>query len=248
MRKTYRMVLFDCFNTLFLQQASQLPTVQIDGQAVTSTAGLLHARLAQRQPDLQPEDIHRAQREAARWVQSQRGPDYREVSPLHRFHHIFDLLGLADLDPALVAEMHLAHIQAVIDSFALPTAHRSLLEELGTSHRLAIFSNFDYAPALIQLLQATGIHDWFSPVVISDQIGYRKPGRAAFSQALAMTGLPTEEILFVGDSLAEDVAGAREVGLDVAWISPRGESPPADNAPTYVIGGLPALKGLLLAG
>jgi len=246
MARPYRLLLFDCFNTIFLAQAARTPTLLLEGRPVPSTAPLLHARLAATHPHLAVEELHRAQRAAALWARNERGPELREVSPLARFRHMLGLLGLDDPGERAVADLHEVHIQAVVNSFELPPEHRGLLEEWGQGYRLALFSNFDYAPAVIGLLQATGIKDWFDPLVISDQLGYRKPGRVAFERTLRLTGLPTEQILFVGDSLDEDVTGARAVGLDVAWVNPDGAAPPPGAPePTYAIRHLRELRGLL---
>jgi putative hydrolase of the HAD superfamily len=36
-------------------------------------------------------------------------------------------------------------------------------------------------------------------------------------------GLPPEEILYVGNSFAYDVLGARKTGMKTAWVSSRGK-------------------------
>lgn len=47
----------------------------------------------------------------------------------------------------------------------------------------------------------------------SDTMGYRKPDPRAFAPALAAAGCAAGESLFVGDSLASDIAGANAAGL-----------------------------------
>ena len=84
MGRPYRMLLFDCFNTLFLAQAARTPLLTLNGRSVPSTAGLLHARLAVSHPELAVEEVHRAQRAASLWARNERGPELREVSPLAR--------------------------------------------------------------------------------------------------------------------------------------------------------------------
>ena len=246
MGKAYRMVLFDCFNTLFLPDASRVPTILVEGKPTVSTAGLLKALIAPEDAELTPERIHRAHRQAWAWAEGQRGAAHHEVSAQARFRHMLELLGIAALAEDFVERLLAAHIDAVTESYTLPDAHRALLERLASARRLALFSNFDYAPGLRRLLRRTALEGRFDPVVISAEIGYRKPGRAAFERALALAGEPLERILFVGDSLDDDVSGAAAVGLDVAWLNPAAGPRAASSPwPTFELRALDEIESLL---
>jgi putative hydrolase of the HAD superfamily len=50
-------------------------------------------------------------------------------------------------------------------------------------------------------------------IVFSSDVGVRKPRREIFDRALGELGVAPERALFVGDRLAADVRGAREVGM-----------------------------------
>ncbi|MCZ6532654.1 MAG: HAD-IA family hydrolase [SAR324 cluster bacterium] len=245
MANSYRMILFDFFNTLVLQDSSRQPTLEIEGRHVISTAGLLQQRLAARYPNIDAMQVQRAMEAARRIIAKQRGSELKELPALRRFKEIATILG-CDLEkeetPRELLETHMA---AVTGSFHFPEAHRDLLERLHGAYRLGIFSNFDHAPALLDVLRENGIAHYFEPVVISESIGFRKPGRSAFRHALAQAGLPVREILFVGDSLKDDVRGALQVDLDVAWINGNGEQTPEDGRPTYELPNLVALRQLL---
>ena len=245
MASPYRLILFDCFNTLFLPDTAQLPTIEVAGKSVPSTAPLLMPHLDGDGAGTNVEALHRAMRAAWRWSGEQRGEAHREVPALRRFERMFEELGMPiPAEPRLEALLA-AHMAAVISCYVLPEAHREMLARLRNAYRMAIFSNFDYAPALLDLLDREFIAGWFDPIVISAVIGYRKPGRAAFDHALAVAAEPAEAILFVGDSLSDDVAGARGVGLDIAWINLHGETPPPDGRPKFTLDALTDLEGLI---
>jgi FMN phosphatase YigB (HAD superfamily) len=46
-----------------------------------------------------------------------------------------------------------------------------------------------------------------------------KPRADMFEKALALLGLPADQVLHVGDSYGSDVRGARSVGIPVLWVN-----------------------------
>jgi phosphoglycolate phosphatase-like HAD superfamily hydrolase len=77
---------------------------------------------------------------------------------------------------------------------------------------------------------------WLSPVVTRDEVTYMKPGAEGILQVLADWQVAADDVLFIGDSLA-DVFGSRAAGMRVAII--RGgecdEAAFADAPPDYMI-------------
>ncbi|HEU5344253.1 MAG TPA: HAD family hydrolase [Ktedonobacterales bacterium] len=58
-----------------------------------------------------------------------------------------------------------------------------------------------------------GLLDRLDGFWVSDTTGYRKPDPRAFALALAAAGCAAERCLYVGDSLANDIAGANAAGM-----------------------------------
>ena len=81
-----------------------------------------------------------------------------------------------------------------------------LLRRLARTHRLAVVSNFDYSPTALAILEAAGVRDLFAAIVVSDQVGWRKPRPDIFRHALAAAGADAARTLFVGDKAELDVA------------------------------------------
>ena len=90
---------------------------------------------------------------------------------------------------------------------------KSVLSELQGHYKLALISNFDHPPHVHRLLDELALRPFFDAVVVSGDVGVKKPDPAIFVPALQQTGLATDEVLFVGDSPEDDVAGARAAGL-----------------------------------
>lgn len=66
-------------------------------------------------------------------------------------------------------------------------------------------------------LHETGLDPGWDAHSISVEVGYLKPHPAVFEHALAQLGVAPGEALMVGNSLAEDIAGAQQLGIHAAW-------------------------------
>jgi putative hydrolase of the HAD superfamily len=62
-------------------------------------------------------------------------------------------------------------------------------------------------------------------VVISAEVGWRKPAAEFFAALGHVTGLPPEQILFVGDDRRNDYDGARSAGLRAILFDPKHKAP-----------------------
>ncbi|WP_192497932.1 HAD family hydrolase [Tepidiforma bonchosmolovskayae] len=58
--------------------------------------------------------------------------------------------------------------------------------------------------------------DW-DVIAVSVEVGYLKPHPRLFHAALDALGLAPAEAVMVGNSLAEDIAGAQRLGMPAAW-------------------------------
>src|SRR4051812_8167546 len=63
------------------------------------------------------------------------------------------------------------------------------------------------------------LRDWIEPLVISSEVGFRKPHPRFYEAACARLGLPADRVLCVGDDLRNDVIGPREAGLHAVLIA-----------------------------
>ena len=89
--------------------------------------------------------------------------------------------------------------------------------------RLVVVSNWDIS--LHDVLQETGLTPLLDDVLSSAEVGHSKPDPAIFVAALERAGLPAGEVVHIGDSVEEDVAGARAAGIEAVLLR-RGEADP----------------------
>ncbi|PSQ30319.1 HAD family hydrolase [Halobacteriales archaeon SW_6_65_46] len=93
-------------------------------------------------------------------------------------------------------------------------------------------------------LDALGLDGAFDPVVYAGELDRRKPHAEPFDRAIEALGLDPERVLYVGNSLEHDVAGARDAGLPVAWLDTDGDEP-GEHRPTHRLGSIDELAGVL---
>ncbi|QSG04430.1 HAD family hydrolase [Halapricum desulfuricans] len=92
-------------------------------------------------------------------------------------------------------------------------------------------------------LDALGVTGRFDVVVYGAELPRSKPHTAPFDRALEELDVARERTLYVGNSLAYDVAGAHNAGLSVAWL--RADEGAGAYEPEYVIDSLVELPAIL---
>jgi FMN phosphatase YigB (HAD superfamily) len=170
------------------------------------------------------------------------------VAAPERLHLLIGRLGLevsalsADAVPALLS----THMRELSKAVVFPAHHARLLNELRRRYRLAVVSNFDYTPTARGVLEREGIIDLFETVVVSDEIGWRKPLPVIFETALRRLDVSASDAVYVGDRADLDVAGAQGVGMDAIWINRDATALPSGiNPPQFEIRDLDELARIL---
>jgi len=79
-----------------------------------------------------------------------------------------------------------------------------------------VVSNWD--SRLHPVLQGLGLKRFLQFVLTSAEFGAEKPDPSIFQEAIARLGLTPERVFHVGDSLEDDVHGARSAGLQAVWL------------------------------
>lgn len=130
----------------------------------------------------------------------------------------------------------------IFEHFALPQHWRcfddvaetlSFLKNRGL--RLLLASNFDRRLHRIQ----SGLPELQSidAVVVSSEVGWRKPSPNFFEFICSTEKCQPNEVLFIGDDQRADIVGSLDFGMHSVWIKRRSESDPGvmDLPKTFVI-------------
>ena len=153
-------------------------------------------------------------------------------------HHLegFDRESLDDLrDRCATAMLEALEVPGLDHA----TARRAMLEALefqpypdvlpalralrARGHQVVIVSNWDCS--LADWLGPHGLLELVDGVVTSADVGRAKPDRAVFDRALELAGAAPEGAVHVGDSLDNDVAGARAAGIRAILVCRDGDAP-----------------------
>lgn len=117
-----------------------------------------------------------------------------------------------------------AHFAQAAAWACLPETGQVLATLAARGHMLGIASNFDgRLRGLVEHLPA------LRPVrhlVISSEIGWRKPAGEFFAAMCRQAATPAEQILYVGDDPANDYAGAQAAGMRAILLDPHGRAAP----------------------
>ena len=106
-------------------------------------------------------------------------------------------------------------------------------------------------------MESAKLNDYFQHVINSEHVGVRKPHPDIFRYALEKAGAEVEESLMIGDDWDADVLGARDYGMDQAYLTVKEEEQNAVNSehgnsrvrhnykPTYTLHSLSELLNIL---
>lgn len=103
----------------------------------------------------------------------------------------------------------------------------AVLGTLADRYPLGLITNgpSDAQRAVVEALSLAPYFRWL--LVSGDaDLGVRKPDPGIFRRALQRAGCPPETALYVGDSPANDIAGAASAGLHTCWLNPSGQPLP----------------------
>jgi len=165
------------------------------------------------------------------WREFERGETDQATLRVERFRRLAVELGLPGLPLEKIGAFYL---EALAGQPQLLPGALELVRELAMKYPLALVTN-GIAAVQNRRFAASPITPHFRSIVISEEVGIAKPDPRIFRPALEAIGVEAADVLFVGDSVTSDMAGARNAGMDFCWLNPKGIPCPAGNAPVYII-------------
>jgi HAD superfamily hydrolase (TIGR01549 family) len=119
-----------------------------------------------------------------------------------------------------LADIVRAFGRQLLDRTSLVEGAHEVLGRLRGRYRIALVSNYPFAPIVLESLDRYELRPYLETVVISGQVGWVKPHERLFRQALEPLDVEPGAALMVGDDLENDIRGAKAAGLRTAWLAP----------------------------
>ena len=205
-----RAIGFDLFNTL----------ITVEPQTLQEAHRRLFSSLSESGFQLEEDAFRQAHRQAAMDHLAECQKDGRET------HNRFWIsAALADQgyqvspDDLRIADAVERYFSAFLEYCHLIPGTGYMLETVKKSYRLGLLTNFTHGPAARNILDHLGITSFFGIILISGELGYRKPHPSVFLKLIEEFGVETEQILYVGDDPEPDIKGARAVGIQPVWTT-----------------------------
>jgi putative hydrolase of the HAD superfamily len=135
---------------------------------------------------------------------------------------------LDDLLRAQGVEVAPAHLSEALAAFYAPSeacwqpdeeAVPTLAHLRRVGYRLGVISNAGDAADVYTLVAKAGLQPYLEQVIVSAEVGRRKPHPDIFTHALRCFGIEAAQAVMVGDLLWADVWGAQQVGMRGVWLT-----------------------------
>jgi len=192
------------------------------GTLVDSRVGLplrakfLAERLRSLGYDYGEAEVLRALREVGEYVRSL-GTDI-EYSRRYLLTLMLLKLGLRGCIYRILEPLYEAYKEAVLTDVYAYEDSVSVLETLKRrGFLLGLISNTTDYESLRDILKRFGMFELFDSIAASVLTLWRKPRREIFLYALSQVDVEPREAVHIGDSLKNDVAGAKSVGMYAVW-------------------------------
>ena len=155
-------------------------------------------------------------------ISEMQGTDYTWSLPKEKLHAL----------PGFLAEAYRA---ASLFQLQLYPDVRNVLTSLKSRFRMGAVSDGQSVWAVPELY-SVGLSEFFDPVIISSDFGYRKPDERMFVLALKQMNLTPAEVLFIGNDMYRDVYGGHRLGMKTIFFrSNEGEQRKMGAEPDYLI-------------
>ncbi len=248
-RSAIKAVVFDLFDTLVKWEPERLPLLNWRERVTHSTLPWILPSLEERMgPRFELEQFLTVYHDVVDEINGERERQGIEITCQERFERTLARLGYADRAERELLAFHLTrvHMDGVRRVTFAPPQRSAAVRRLAPRFRLGLVSNFDDAQCGREVLLDTGVAELFEAVIISAEVGLRKPNPLIYRRMLEMLRMDARAVLFVGDTPREDVQAPRMAGMSVAWVNNRGvDLPESIPRPDFTLASIAELPGLL---
>jgi putative hydrolase of the HAD superfamily len=230
--RKYKHIFFDLDRTLWDFDSNSLETFH-DIYLIYNIAEILHCDF---------NSFHHAyvKHNTRLWDAYRKAEIAKDYLSLHRFLFTLNDFGCNDIEMA--AKMAKDYVRISPQKKILLPHAIEILDFLKPNYQLHIITN-GFVEVQYTKLKNSGLENYFTNTIISEETGFQKPDAAIFEYSLQKALAKAEESLMIGDDLKVDVIGARQAGMDQIFYNTSGIS--HDEDITFEIRSLLELKYIL---
>lgn len=177
------------------------------------------------------------------WDMLGRGEITKDYLLENRFGLFFESIGKTVSTPS--AQLNAEYVDVLADCSNLFDGALELCRELSGEYDMYIVTN-GVSHTQKKRFYLSPIHEYFKDIFVSEDAGAEKPRREYFDYVFARIGEDKREAsVIIGDSLAHDILGGINYGIDTVWYDPKHIGNSTDIIPSATVHDYEELLGLL---
>ena len=102
-------------------------------------------------------------------------------------------------------------------NYLIPNA-LTILENFHSNYNMHIITN-GFKEVQNKKLEKSGLSKYFKTITISEDIGFKKPSKEIFLQAIARSNAIIENSVMIGDNFNADIIGSKSVGMKAIYYN-----------------------------
>lgn len=162
-----------------------------------------------------------SERNTELWEMYGRGEVSKDFLSKERFLYPLQQVGISD--ETLAQNIGKEYLDMLPTRTALVPYAIDLLDYLSDKYTLTIVSN-GFVEVQYRKIKSSGLESYFKHVVLSEQAKALKPDKQIFDYALKVNHANSQDAIMIGDSLAADITGAINAGIDHIWFNPENKT------------------------
>ena len=102
-------------------------------------------------------------------------------------------------------------------NYLIPNA-LTILENFHSNYNMHIITN-GFKEVQNKKLEKSGLSKYFKTITISEDVGFKKPSKEIFLQAIARANAIIENSVMIGDNFNADIIGSKSVGMKAIYYN-----------------------------
>jgi|TARA_B100001564_G_C20661187_1_gene681597 putative hydrolase of the HAD superfamily len=144
-----------------------------------------------------------------------------KVSKAHlRFHRLSDTFKelCVEVSDIQINKLSIDYINHLSDFNNLIPNAITVLENFHSNYNMHIITN-GFKEVQRKKLEKSGLSKYFTTITISEDVGFKKPSKEIFLQAVIKANAIIENSVMIGDNFNADIIGAKSVGMKAIYYN-----------------------------